>query len=275
MRKLLILAALCGASAFGQMTPMSNPSFQFFDNNGLPLSSGRVFTYLAGSTIPATTYSNSAGTIPNTNPINLDSAGRCSIWLGGQAYKIVVQNSAGITIYTQDNIPGGATSFRKVIFLDNSGFNTPGQWSLEFDAAPGQNIWSVKDTAGNFPFYLDQANGLALFQYNTTVGTGAINRSFTVNGSATVTGLTTHQGQAVFNNTSTFNSAANFVGGLTTAPNSNSVIFMGSQGNFYNRTFPGGTPSCGGVADGWTGVDTSGNRFWICISGIARWVQLN
>lgn len=274
MRKLLILAALVAASALAQMTPMVNPEFQFFDNNGLPLSSGFVYTYLAGTTTPATTYSNAAGSVTNTNPIRLDASGRCSIWLGGLTYKIIVQNSAGVTIYTQDSIPGGATSFRKVIFLDNSGFNTPGQWSVEFDASPGQNIWSVKDTSGNFPFYLDQANNLALFQYNTQVGTLANNRSLTVDGAQTVTGLATFQGSAQFNSVSNFASAANFNGGITTAVTSNSSFFVGDNGSFYNRAFQG-TPACGGVHDGWTGIDTSGANIWVCISGAARWVHLN
>lgn len=274
MKKLILALFACALSAFAQMTPMVNPEFQFFDNNGVPLASGYVYTYLAGTSTPATTYSDANGYFPNSNPVRLDSSGRCSIWLGGLTYKIVVQNASGVNIFTQDNIPGGSTNFRKVIFLDNSGYNTPGQWSAEFDAAPGQNIWSVKDTSGNFPFYLDQTNNLALFQYNTQVGTGGNNKSFTVNGSTTLNGTASFTGTANFSYVANFAAAANFNGGLTTSSGSNSQIYMGSQGNFYNRTFQG-TPTCGGVQDGWTAVDTSGNKLWICISGVARSVQLN
>lgn len=45
-------------------------------------------------------------------------------------------------------------------------------------------------------------------------------------------------------------------------------------GNLYQRTFSG-TPTCSGVADGWTGVDTSGSRLYICIGGAAKYATLN
>lgn len=83
--------------------------WQFFDNNGVPLAGGLVQTYLAGSSTPATTYTTSAGTIQNSNPIHLDSAGRLAneIWLtSGSTYKFVLKDSAGNLIGTYDDIPG-------------------------------------------------------------------------------------------------------------------------------------------------------------------------
>src|ERR1700751_150487 len=50
----------------------------FLDNNGKPLSSGKVYFYNPFSTTPKTTYSDINLTIPNTNPIILDAAGRPS-----------------------------------------------------------------------------------------------------------------------------------------------------------------------------------------------------
>lgn len=52
---------------------------QFFTNSGVPLASGRMFFYLAGTTTKATTYSDSGGTTQNTNPITLDAYGRPSV----------------------------------------------------------------------------------------------------------------------------------------------------------------------------------------------------
>ena len=49
---------------------------QFFDNNGVPLSGGLIYTYLAGTSTPQATYTSASGTIQNSNPIVLDSAGR-------------------------------------------------------------------------------------------------------------------------------------------------------------------------------------------------------
>ena len=88
------------------LSPVGNGQ-QFFDNNGVPLSGGLIYTYQAGSSTPLTTYTTNAGTTPNTNPIILDAAGRCSneIWLQfGYSYKFVLQTSAGVTLQTLDNL---------------------------------------------------------------------------------------------------------------------------------------------------------------------------
>ena len=73
---------------------------QFFDDSGAPLSGGLIYTYLAGSTTPATSYTSRDGLTPNTNPIVLNAGGRppAEIWLtGGVLYKYVIKTSAGAT----------------------------------------------------------------------------------------------------------------------------------------------------------------------------------
>lgn len=90
------------------LSPIGNGQ-QFFDNAGLPLSGGIIYTYQAGSSTPLTTYTTSAGSVPNTNPIILDSAGRFAneVWLqDGYNYKFVIQTSAAVTLQTLDNIYG-------------------------------------------------------------------------------------------------------------------------------------------------------------------------
>ena len=83
------------------------PQFQFNGANGLALSGGTLTTYLAGTTTLETTYQDQALTIANTNPIVLDAAGGCTIWLSdAKTYKFVLKNSAGVTQWTQDNING-------------------------------------------------------------------------------------------------------------------------------------------------------------------------
>ena len=82
---------------------------QFFDNNGVVLSGGKIYTYQAGTTTPATTYTSSTGLVANTNPVVLDSAGRLAtqIWLDANAaYKFVLKTSADTLIGTYDNVPG-------------------------------------------------------------------------------------------------------------------------------------------------------------------------
>lgn len=90
------------------LSPIGNGQ-QFFDNTGLPLNGGLIYTYQAGSTTPLATYTDVNGTIANSNPIVLDSSGRPpnEVWLTyGFFYKFVVKTSAGVTLGTYDNIYG-------------------------------------------------------------------------------------------------------------------------------------------------------------------------
>lgn len=90
------------------LSPIGN-GFQFFNNDGLPLNAGKIYTYQAGSTTPLTTYTDSSGLIANTNPIILGTDGRppSTIWLiDGFFYKFVLKTSADITIQTYDNLYG-------------------------------------------------------------------------------------------------------------------------------------------------------------------------
>jgi len=81
---------------------------QFLDANGAPLTGGLLYTYLSGTSTPATTYTSRAGTSNNTNPIVLDAAGRTpsEVWLdGGVLYKFVLKSSTYVQIGTYDSIP--------------------------------------------------------------------------------------------------------------------------------------------------------------------------
>ena len=82
---------------------LPEPKIQFFDNNGNPLSGGKVHTYQPATLIAKATYSDSTGAIPNANPVILDSAGRASIWLDGY-YRVILRTSADVTIYDVDNV---------------------------------------------------------------------------------------------------------------------------------------------------------------------------
>jgi len=90
------------------LSPIGNGQ-QFFDNTGLPLNGGLIYTYQAGSTTPLATYTDINGTVANSNPIVLDSSGRLpnEVWLTyGFFYKFVVKTSAAVTLGTYDNLYG-------------------------------------------------------------------------------------------------------------------------------------------------------------------------
>jgi len=97
------------------LSPVGGVAAQFFNNDGTVLSGGKIYTYTAGTTTPATTYTTSAGSIAHSNPIILTSAGRVptgEIWLtDGISYKFVLNDANDVLIATYDNITGINSNF--------------------------------------------------------------------------------------------------------------------------------------------------------------------
>lgn len=86
-------------------TLMPNPDIQYLDENGAPYAGGFLFAYLAGTTTPTPTYTDAGLTVPHTNPIVLDSAGRAgAVFLAALSYKFVLQDANSVTIWTVDNV---------------------------------------------------------------------------------------------------------------------------------------------------------------------------
>lgn len=83
---------------------------QFFDANGDPLSGGKIYSYIAGTATPLTTYADSDGTIPNANPVILDASGETDIYLGNRLYKLIIADSTDIVLKTRDNVDGTSTN---------------------------------------------------------------------------------------------------------------------------------------------------------------------
>lgn len=98
--------------------PLINPVFQFFDNAGEPLSGGLLYTYAPGTTTPKTTYTDENLSVPNANPIVLDSAGRCTIFLtDGEEYKFLLQTSAAVTLRTIDEVKSPSSMTQAAVAL--------------------------------------------------------------------------------------------------------------------------------------------------------------
>lgn len=134
---------------------------QFFDNNGLPLAGGLIYTYQAGTSTPLVTYTDNGGTIANTNPIVLNSAGRVpyEIWmLTGYSYKFVIQSAATTLIQTLDNL---------YPILQNAPASAP--------AVPSGGIILWSGSTGSVPsgWYLcDGTNGTPDLRNSFIVGAG-------------------------------------------------------------------------------------------------------
>lgn len=95
------------------------PIATFLDGVGNPLAGGLIYTYAAGTNTPQATYTDSTGTVSNTNPVVLDAAGRAEIWFLGAAYKIVVADSNNVQQYSVDNFQIGVFANSNIDFTGN------------------------------------------------------------------------------------------------------------------------------------------------------------
>ena len=90
------------------LSSFGGAGWQFFDNSGVILSGGKIYSYEAGTTIPAPTYTDSTGGTPHTNPIVLNSAGRVAtgeIWLpAGASRKFILTTASDIQLGSFDNV---------------------------------------------------------------------------------------------------------------------------------------------------------------------------
>lgn len=101
-----------------------SPLTQFFDNNGDPLNGGTVTVQDAGTTSSRNIYTDTSLSVAATNPVPLDSAGRPTqgvIYTAATAYKLILKNSAGSTIRTEDNLDPGVPIGTGVLAIANGG----------------------------------------------------------------------------------------------------------------------------------------------------------
>ena len=167
------------------LSPVFN-AWQGFNASGQVLAGGLLYAYQAGTSTPEATYTTSAGSIANTNPIVLGSDGRppSEIWLtAGQAYKFILQDSLGNPVGpTFDNVYGVNDPV-----LDPA-FPTISEW----------NAYSGTPTFINATSFSVAGNAVATFQplrrVEASISTGTLVygtvASSTYNGSITTVVLT-------------------------------------------------------------------------------------
>jgi len=144
---------------------------QFSDANGSPLNGGLLYSYLSGTSTPATTYTTRDGTTNNTNPIVLDAAGRtpAEVWLdGGVLYKFVLKTSTFVQIGSYDSIPAinDTTSISNLITV--AGTNT-----LTGLATPALGGYA---TGAQFSFIAQNTNTAAVTIDIDTLGVKSITK---------------------------------------------------------------------------------------------------
>lgn len=96
--------------------PFSFPIFKAFTTTGTlgPLAGGLLHTFEAGTSTPLAVYQDDALTVPHTNPVVLDSNGQATIYIGQNAYKMRLEDSAGVVQpgWPIDNIEDEAGNLR-------------------------------------------------------------------------------------------------------------------------------------------------------------------
>jgi hypothetical protein len=208
------------------LSPYGNGQ-QFFDDNGVPLAGGLIYTYQAGSSTPLVTYTDNGGNIANANPIVLDASGRTpqQIWLlTGFSYKFVLQNSDAVLIQTLDNI---------YPILQNAPVSAPAI------PAGGIIIWS--GSTGSVPIgwlLCDGTNGTPDLRDRFIIGAGNTYAVNATGGTADAV-VVTHTHAATSTSVVTdpgHNHGTGNGGSFATLTGSGSNGFTGSQGQFVSTT---------------------------------------
>lgn len=170
---ILIYFLICGQVFAQTASLLPNALQQFFDVNGNPLSSGTVAFYIPNTSTFSTTWQDAGETIPNTNPVVLDAAGRAQIY-GYGPYREVVKDVNGNLIWDQ-------------VTSSTLGPNTATA------IGDGAAVGSVKAFAGiTAPAQYAFSYGQALSRTTYSALLAAITQTTTVtcqNGSPTITGL--------------------------------------------------------------------------------------
>ncbi|CAB5187170.1 Pectate lyase superfamily protein [uncultured Caudovirales phage] len=216
------------------ISSVAGAAWQFFTDDGAPLTGGLIYTYLAGTTTPATTYTTSVGNVANANPIVLNAAGRtpAEIWLTNSvSYKFVVKTSTGVTVGTYDDLYGIAlgsdlTSFQTLLAGSTGssyvGFIQSGTGAVaETVQTKLREQISVKDYGATGDGFTDDT---AFIQNAINANPGRI--IFFPKGQYIFSSLTVTSDSTTLRGEGSFRSGTVLISSITTG---NSVTFTGAQ----------------------------------------------
>lgn len=180
------------------LSPVGGVAAQFFTNTGAVLTGGKIYTYTAGTTTPAVTFTSNSGATPHPNPIVLDAAGRVSgggeIWItDGILYKFLLKDANDVLIATYDNISGINSNF--VSFVNQQEIQT---------ATANQTLFTLATVVyqpgtGSLSVFVDGVNQYGPGAQYAFIETSSTSVTF-------VSGL--HVGASVKFTTSQFNSSS-------------------------------------------------------------------
>ena len=219
---------------------------QFFTDNGVPLAGGLVYTYAAGTTTPQATYTASTGSVANSNPIVLDSAGRVpyEIWLTNNvSYKFIVKDSTFVQIGSYDNLTGQGTVLSDLYVGGNvtiSGNLTVTGSTIQnrpsFSAYLVANQSVTTNTATKVTINTEEWDTNTNFDTTTYRFQPTIAGYYQINGCVYLTGTTNTQGNAyvyIYKNGSAYKQGDSIT---TTAADGTGLTFVISTIVYFNGT---------------------------------------
>ncbi len=187
---LLALFVLPGISQTA-FPPAGSPVFRAFDQNGVPLAGGLLYSYAAGTSTPLATYTDYTGATPNTNPVVLDATGSAKVFLGAANYKFVLQSALGVQQWTVDHIVGavvGATSVTS--FNGRNGVVLPGTGDYvcaQVTNCPSPNTFSAAFSVAGSAVDLGNVGTPGTYARPTSVTTDAYGRVTAITAGTTTT----------------------------------------------------------------------------------------
>ena len=142
---------------------------QLFTNGGLPAAGYQLFCYEAGTTTKLDTYSDSDLTVPNANPIVLDSAGRATVFLQPLSYKFVFASPTDTDpptspIWTVDNISAPTAAVSPVLsgsVTIDSNTSTPALKITQTGVGPALRVQDSADPDAT-PFLIDSTGQVGI-----------------------------------------------------------------------------------------------------------------
>lgn len=163
------------------------------DADGNPCAFFKLYTYIAGTTTPRDTFSDSDldPAHANTNPVILDAAGRAIVYLEPGGYKLALHDADDVLVWTQDEIEDiGATLFNDLgvtLTAGSGGGNVSGYTVLSTD-----NLVEMSSTGGASPCVvnLQPAADRTFPLFVKNLGTVAL--ELRPNGSDTIDGQSTY-----------------------------------------------------------------------------------
>lgn len=175
---------------------LPNAKTTFNDQNGKPLSSGKVYFYEPGTTTPKATYQDIGQTISNTQPVSLDAAGRAKIWGTGQ-YRQQVYDKFNNLIWDADTASAGAGTGGTTIgdglsvgtILPWSGIIAPSNYQFAYGQALSRTTFPELYSALTVQVIMTCTGGSPTISNLTDtsyISVGAVLESICVSGSPTV-----------------------------------------------------------------------------------------